>query len=236
MPNQISNFPKILILVPQGAEYQAVRKNLKANQNLVILPIPIGCPAVGKYLEGLTNLQQFQQAIAMGLCGSLNPQLKVGNIVIYTECLDLTKQQTQTQFLECVLKPNIRNKFTLVKALTSDRLIHLASEKQYLYQTTQTDVVDMEGYVILEFFKKLNIPVGMIRVVSDDSNYDLPNLERAIDQNGNLKPLKMAIAFGRQPQAAFRLIQGSLKSLQVLSRISLNQDLIINFSAHDTWQ
>jgi nucleoside phosphorylase len=225
LPNHISNSPKTLILVPQGAEYQAVRKNLKTNQNLVILPIPIGCPAVSIYLETLEEPQQFQQAIAMGLCGSLNPHLKVGDIAVYTECLDLTKLQTANEFLECCLKPDIRNKFTLVKALTSDRLIYLASEKQYLHQTTQTDVVDMEGYVILEFFKKLNIPVGMIRVVSDDSNYDLPNLDQAIDREGNLKPLELAIAFSKQPIAAFRLIQGSLKSLQVLSKVSLDLSL-----------
>jgi nucleoside phosphorylase len=213
MPNNTHNL-KTLILVPQGAEYQAVAKNFKHDLNFLVCPIPIGCSSVSKYLESLKNPQQFSQAIAMGLCGSLNPDLKVGDVVVYEECL------YQEKVLKCTSIPKVINSSTQVKAVTSDRLIYLASEKQNLCKTTNCDVVDMEGYIILEFFSKLNIPVGTIRVVSDDSDRDLPNLEQAIDVNGKLKPLKLAIAFIKQPIAALRLIQGSLKSLQVLSEVS----------------
>jgi len=216
MPNNPHNL-KTLILVPQGAEYQAVAKNFKHNLDFLISPIPIGCKSVSKHLENLKNPQQFSRAIAMGLCGSLNPDLKVGDVVVYAECLYLGNL---AQILQCTFIPKTTNEVTSVKALTSDRLIYLASEKQNLYKTTNCDVVDMEGYAILEFFSKINIPVGMIRVVSDDSDLDLPNLETAIAPNGNLKPLKLAIAFSKQPLAALRLIRGSLKSLQVLSEVS----------------
>ncbi|AFY72685.1 nucleoside phosphorylase [Synechococcus sp. PCC 7502] len=212
-----------LILVPQGAEYQAVVKGLKHYLNpQQILPIPIGCVAVGKYLETLTNPQQFTQVILMGLCGSLNPNLKVGDIVVYAQCFDLSSGN----ILECEFKPKISNKFTVVKSVTSDRLIYLAAEKQNLYKDTNADVVDMEGFAVVNFFRKLNIPVGMIRVVSDDSGHDLPNLEQAIDQNGNLKPWQLAIALIKQPHAALRLISGSLMSLRVLSQICLINSLI----------
>jgi len=216
MPNNTSNL-KTLILVPQGAEYQAVAKNFKHDLNFLISPIPIGYNSVRKYLQNLKNPQQFSRAIAMGLCGSLNPNLKVGDVVVYAECH--YPEKNAAQILKCTLIPqNIST--TSVKALTCDRLIYLASEKQNLYKTTNCDVVDMEGYAILEFLHKLDIPVGTIRVVSDDSDRNLPNLEKAIDANGNLKPLKLAIAFIRQPLAAMRLIRGSLKSLQVLSEVS----------------
>jgi nucleoside phosphorylase len=230
LPNQNSSLNntdllKTLILVPKGAEYQAITKNFPQNHqnhNWQISPTPIGCNAVGKYLQSLDHLQQYQQVIVMGLCGSLNPQLKVGDIVVYGSCM------YQSQSLKCsplsinTAKSPVKSliKFT-VQALTSDRPIYLAAEKQTLYKTTQADVVDMEGYVVLEFFKKLNIPVGMIRVVSDDAGYDLPNLDQAIDRDGNLKPLELAIAFTKNPIAAIRLIRGSLKSLQILSEVSL---------------
>jgi nucleoside phosphorylase len=209
---------KTLILVPKGAEYQAATKNFPQSHDYQISAIPIGCNSVGKYLQSLDHPQQYHHVIVMGLCGSLNPQLKVGDIVVYNSCM------YQSQSLKCSpLSINTAKslvKFT-VQALTSDRLIYLASEKQTLYQTTQADVVDMEGYVVLEFFRKLNIAVSMIRVVSDDAGHDLPNLEQAIDQDGNLKPLELAIAFTKQPLAALRLIRGSLKSLQILSQVSL---------------
>lgn len=235
MLNQSSNLKtlgKTLILVPQGSEYRAVAKNFQRNLDFLISPIPIGCSSVGMYLESITNPQQFGHAIVMGLCGSLSPNFKVGDVVVYAECIYLFSNllNNQAKILPCTFIPqpyiskNI-SKVTQVKALTSDRLIHLAAEKQNLYKTTKADVVDMEGYVILEFFTKLNIPVGTIRVVSDDSLYDLPDLEKAIDRDGNLKPLQLAIAFAKQPLAAGRLIRGSLKSLQVLSKISIRSSM-----------
>lgn len=222
MPNHPSNLPnlsKTLVLVPQGAEYQAVVKNFHQNPNFLVCAIPIGCKSGRKYLLTLINPQQFAQVIVMGLCGSLNPDLQVGDVVVYREC-----HYHQEQILPCtfICQPQkLKVEPILVKALTSDHLIHLAKTKQSLYQATNCDVVDMEGYVILEFFKELNIPVSMIRVVSDSSDRNLPDLEKAIDTNGNLQPLQLAIALIREPLAAINLISGSLKSLQVLSQISL---------------
>ena len=227
MPNQTLSFNntdllRTLILVPQGAEHKAVTKNFPQNHNLQISPTPIGCSSVDKYLQSLDHPQQYQQVIVMGLCGSLNPQLKVGDVVLYDSCM------YEAQIFKCsplFITLSINSAKSPVKspvqALTSDRLIHLASEKQTLYKSTNCDVVDMEGYAVLEFFSKLNIPVSMIRVVSDDASHDLPNLKTAIDQNGNLKPLELAISFVKNPIAAIRLIRGSLKSLQILSQVSL---------------
>ena len=225
MPNQTLSFNntdllRTLILVPQGAEHKAVTKNFSQNHNLQISSTPIGCRSVDKYLHSLDRPQQYQQVIMMGLCGSLNPQLKVGDIVVYESCM------YQSQILKCsplsiTLSINSAKSPVKAQALTSDRLIYLASEKQTLYKSTNCDVVDMEGYAVLEFFGKFNIPVAMIRVVSDDASHDLPNLKTAIDQNGNLKPLELAIAFVKNPIAAIRLIRGSLKSLQILSEVSL---------------
>jgi hypothetical protein len=228
LPNNPSNLPnisKILILVPQGAEYQAVVKNFNQNPSFLVYAIPIGCETGRRFLANLINPQQFTQVIVMGLCGSLNPDLKVGDIVIYRECQYPTPTNPK-QTLPCTYIFNdnffqLKKKTLSVNALTSDRLIHLAITKQNLYQTTNCDVVDMEGYVILEFFSKLNIPVGMIRVVSDASDRNLPNLEKAIDTKGNLQPLQLAIALIREPFAAINLITGSLTSLKVLAQILL---------------
>ncbi len=233
MPDQISNsssnfdsgFKKTLILVPQGVEHQAVKKNLKQSSNFIILAIPIGGNSVGEYLKGLNNLQEFNQVIVMGLCGSLNPSLKVGDIVIYSECLYKAEVRECGFIPENSFIPENISQGILVKSLTSDYLISSASAKQSLFKKTNCDVVDMEGFSVLEFFAALDfpeiIPVGMIRVVSDDCKYDLPNLENAIDENGNLKPLKLALAFIKQPLAAWRLIRGSLKSLKILSQVAL---------------
>jgi hypothetical protein len=48
----------------------------------------------------------------------------------------------------------------------------------------------------------------MLRVVSDDSKHDIPNLTSAINSDGSLQPLPLAITMIRQPIAATRLIRG----------------------------
>ncbi|HEY9727086.1 MAG TPA: hypothetical protein V6D50_11625, partial [Chroococcales cyanobacterium] len=62
--------------------------------------------------------------------------------------------------------------------------------------------------------------VAMLRVVSDDCHHDIPDLSPALSADGSMRPLPMAIAFGRQPIAATRLITGALRGLRVLEDVT----------------
>jgi nucleoside phosphorylase len=206
-----------LILVPQGAEYLAVSKALKASkkpQLPELLAIPIGAPS--KYLESIPNLHNFQNVLIMGLGGSLSQEYAVGDVVIYQDCIKLGNSKSLVCDFELtkIIQQKLPNA-PLVNSLTSDRLIHLATEKQKLHQISQAQVVDMEGYSILTNLKQA---VAMVRIISDDANHDLPDLTKAIDQDGILQNLPLAIALIRQPIAAIRLITGALKALKVLER------------------
>ncbi|MFN6537867.1 MAG: phosphorylase [Nostoc sp. EkiNYC01] len=108
----------------------------------------------------------------------------------------------------------------LVKGLTSDRVIWSAAEKRGLGETLAVDVVDMEGFTALEFFNAAGVPVAMLRVVSDNCQHDIPDLTGAIDSDGSLRPLALAMAMIRQPVAATRLIRGSLIGLKVLEQVT----------------
>lgn len=106
----------------------------------------------------------------------------------------------------------------LVTGLTLDRVLSSAAEKREL-GASGADVVDMEGQAILEVLNSLDIPVTMLRVVSDDCHYDLPDLSQAVSPEGNLLPGRMAIAMAQKPIAALRLIRGSLHALKVLQAV-----------------
>ena len=207
------------ILVPQGAEYQAVCRGLSRinSPKPLVLPIPIGCNALTKHLEKLQQAGHFQNSpqnvLLMGLCGSLLPQYAIGDVVVYRECVD---EANSVQYCDSqvttLLQNKLKDKASLVKGLTSDRIIYSASEKQHLGQLYNTDVVDMEGFAVLEVFKE----VAMVRVISDDSHHNLPNIASAISPDGVLLPLPLAMGMIRQPIAASRLILGSLRGLRVL--------------------
>jgi hypothetical protein len=216
------------ILVPQGSEYKAVCRGLSrvTGTTPTVLPIPVGMEPVTKYLqkwhgENKHYLNQPEaRVLIMGLCGSLQSRYAVGEIVLYQGCIYQGNFQECNRTFTAQIQSQISEKVSLVKALTSDRIISSTAEKRHLGETLGTDVVDMEGFAALEFFQTTGIAVAMLRVVSDDCNHDIPDLSTAINSEGMLQPLPLAIGLLRQPIAATRLIRGSLKGLKVLQQVT----------------
>lgn len=217
-----------VIMVPQGQEYQAVRRGLSqsskhnhVNSGPLVVPVPVGAQPLRHYLKSwqFPRSRDPKTVLLMGLCGSLVPKYQVGEGVIYNRCLDgsgnwLDCDRTLTQGLYQILG------FPVVDAFTSELLIFKAHQKKALASQYVTEVVDMEGYAALDSLNPQGIAVGMIRVVSDDCFHDLPDLSVAFSPEGSLKPLPLAIGMARQPLAASRLIRGSLKGLSRLEKLS----------------
>ncbi len=268
MPNFL---PHDTILVPQGAEYQAVCRGLRGVTGCIptVLPIPVGMQPLLQYLQQSAASREIQarksRVLVMGLCGSLSDRYAVGDIVLYQDCLYQGKRQQCDRSFTALLGmghgawgigrgqedkgtrgqgerldvssphlptspspsslsspylPSPQSPVTLVNALTSDRVIWSAAEKRRLGETLAADVVDMEGFTALEFFNAAGVAVAMLRVVSDDCQHDIPDLTTAINSDGSLRPLTLAMAMIRQPVAASRLIRGSLKALKVLEKVT----------------
>ncbi|WP_373528915.1 phosphorylase [Nostoc sp.] len=226
MPNFL---PIDTILVSQGAEYKAVCRGLSGMTGSIptVLPIPVGMKPLLKYLQQSQANGKFLAAksrvLIMGLCGSLSDRYTVGDIVLYEDCVYQGKRQecdrTFTAQLHSALSTP-HSPLNLVKALTSDRVIWSAVEKRRFGETLAADVVDMEGFTALEFFNPPGVAVAMLRVVSDACHHDIPDLTPAINSDGSLRPLPLAIGLLRQPLAATHLIRGSLKALNVLEQVT----------------
>ena len=223
-----------LILVPQGAEHQAVRRGLSriplgrhggaTPTPPQVLTIPMGIAPVQQYLQKLTQkITHIREnsILMMGLCGSLTRKYQVGDIVLYQNCLYQGNLQECNNYFTTDIYTRLGDHVSLVRGLTSDRIVCTAAEKHHLHQQHGADVVDMEAYPFLEFFHQFpDKQVAILRVVSDDSNHDIPNITSAISENGSLRPFPLAWELIRQPQSARRLITGSLKGLQVLTAVT----------------
>lgn len=205
-----------VILVPQGAEHQAVCQGLKLHHHPpTVIPIPIGETAVKQCLNRLP-IQQFDSVLVMGLCGSLSPEYEIGTVTLYQGCVDRSGQ-----FRPCdrALTQRLQDHFQVspLRALTSDRVLCSATEKRHLGQTFAADVVDMEGSAVLS---TLNVPIAMLRVISDNAHHDLPDLTHTIDAHGSLKPAAFALQMLKRPIAATRLIRGSIAALRTLRHLA----------------
>jgi hypothetical protein len=145
--------------------------------------------------------------------------------VIYQECVYESKVSTPLlqlcdRELTTSLHHKLKERVSLVSSLTSDRLIFSAAQKRHLGQIYNTDVVDMEGFAALEVLNQAGVAVAMVRVISDDSHHNLPNLTSAISPDGSLQPLPLAIGMLRQPIAATLLIRGAIHGLRVLQKVT----------------
>ena len=220
---------KLLILAPQGAEYQAVVGAIKNIPHPpVILAIPVGNLAVTKYLQDWRqNNPDFSPTgvILMGLGGSLSAEFGLGQAVLLESCLNYQNNQADqekqsdralTDWVQQKLGQNIRR----VQGLTSDRVITDASEKKELGKSFNRQVVEMEGWAVLDFFSELGIPATIIRVISDEVEQSLPDLSKIYDAQGKLNAIALGLALGKKPIAGFKLIVGSLTSLKILSQIT----------------
>lgn len=217
------------ILVPKGAEHQAICRGLRGVLNPpTVFPIPVGSAALIPCLERLEQagcLYRGQRLLVMGLCGGLTPKLAVGEAVLYQTCVagdvDLPERELACDRpLTAAIQATLDNSVTFVKAVTRDRVVSRAQEKQALGQRFHADVVDMEGSAALEFLTRIGVEVATLRVVSDDCQADIPNLANAFDANGSLKPTALAIAMVSEPLAAVRLIRGSTRSLKILQNLT----------------
>ncbi len=210
------------IVVPQGAEYQAVCRGLSKAQvdSIQVIAIPIGVRHISQVLANYSQqIDSWANVLIMGLCGSLSDSYTVQDSVLIKSCQDLNHNLID---LDAELTAKIQQKLSidLVNALTSDHIITQAKDKLILAQQYPTTIVEMEGYSYIKELQRQEISVAMVRVVSDDLRGDIPNLNQAIDSQGNLKTLPLAISFIKQPLAAIRLIKGSLAGLKALEEIT----------------
>ncbi len=222
--------PIDVILVPQGAEYQAVCRGIKQVKppHPQVIPIPIGINAVSEYLnqkkEQIFPTSQ-EKVILMGLGGSLSSNYQVGDMVIYSDCvMQSNNNQSPFSLLKCdrilsnYLDVKLNSKVSLVTGLTSNKVISNCLEKLNLAKIYQAQVIDMEAYAVLSSLRDKSIAVTVVRIISDDINHNIPDISAAIDINGKLKYFTLTKQMLKQPFAALNLINGSLIGLKKLEQ------------------
>ncbi len=227
----------IHILVPKGVEHQAVRQGLQARRtpslcNITLDSIPAGSLALADYLATLATTWQTRPSafLVMGVAGSLTETLPIGQAVLLDHCCSISPGSVQnwqstdrhfTEFLQHRLRaPPTATLLPCVKGLTTPHVVTTAIAKQHLAQQSGAAVVEMENMTVLKFAQEHQIPIAMLRVVSDGVEHDLPDLSRVFDSVGNLKPFALARTFSQHPIAAGRLIRGSLIACGVLKQLA----------------
>jgi nucleoside phosphorylase len=161
--------------------------------------------------------------LVIGLCGGLSASLSERQIVAYSDCrstdpcdpvLACSPALTDAilRRLEASTIPCER-----VRGLTSARIATTRSERLALADSGAT-VVDMESYPILKAAAAAGIPAAVLRVVADSVDRELPDFNRALDDQGGLdgrKALKVALG---SPLRTARLLGANKRAIEQLGK------------------
>ncbi len=214
-----------VILVPAGAEYQAVMRGLKAVPHAPpVVAVPAGPAAFRAFLESWAGRSRFanQAILLIGLGGSLSPQHSVGDGLLLEQVWDAAEgggakgyQCDRTLTGELAQRLGV----PVGTGVMCDRVITTVTEKRQLGDRYQADVVDMESAVLLEALPQAK--VAILRVISDDCSHDLPDIAGAIGPDGSLHADLLARSFLKRPIAALKFISGSLQAVKTLEQLTL---------------
>ena len=220
------------ILVPQGAEYEAVCRGLrgKVPHLPTVRAIPMAYRPLKAHLANWLASDDFQQCPAsgvllLGLAGSLSPKYSVGELVIYQKCLKINTSgcpegvYSSDMSLGSRVNKVMGSDLSSVTAINSDHFIGSIEDKTRLAQQYQADVVDMESAAAFSALEQAKIPIVVIRAISDDIGQNMPDLSGAINSKGELAFLPLGLKMLAHPLAALRLMQGSQKGLAALGKL-----------------
>jgi adenosylhomocysteine nucleosidase len=208
---------RVTILAPRGAEADAVRRARTAARVVEMLPGAASASA-------LPDFDADETVIVMGLCGSLW-RLKTGEVGIYGRVVDTNGVLDLDHGLVDEFTGALPNA-TVVNAFTAKRVITTVVARTVLAQRFNADVVDMEGTHLAAALSARGVRFAMVRVVSDDASRDLPPIDDAIDANGRIQPVPVALAFARAPLAAFAFVRDVRSSLGVLTETARTINLV----------
>lgn len=199
------------IVVPRGAEARAVAKGWPAARGRMVR-VSAGAAAA----RGLPIGRPGQAALVFGVCGALDPSLRVGDTVVYARVID----GTETFELDPDLAAHCAGVYGVapVSAANVERVIGEVAAKAELRAATGASAIDMEAGALARSLHRDGVRVAMVRVVSDDARGALPDLANAYSPDGTLRPGELAFALLRAPVRGARFIAAALRALRALQR------------------
>jgi len=170
-------------------------------------------------------IQQFKPKliISAGHGGALNPDLRVGDLVIGEWVLSL-KNNERRELATCI--PISESGIKKGGILTENRFIHDPIEKRRLFDITGALCVDMETWGVAEAAMQSGTPVLSVRSVSDESAEIVPDMGYIYDSSGKLDKRKAPKYFVSRPSHILPFIRfrhiNSKKSTNSLDRFLLS--------------
>jgi nucleoside phosphorylase len=186
-----------LLVAAERREFDGIRKRMGAKQ-LVWHGAKFACegqwqgdrwwmlangPGEALVLEALKEKKDVDGMISTGLCGALDPALRLGDVVVSGNA----SIEASAQFVRGAVH-------------TIDRVAVTAAEKRTLRNQSGAIAVDMESAAIERKAAEWNVPYLCIRAVSDRAGDTLPlDFNRYRNARGDFSRTRIALAAIARP-------------------------------------
>ncbi|PWT92730.1 MAG: hypothetical protein C5B54_03080 [Acidobacteria bacterium] len=204
----------LLIAAAMPREISALKGRLPEYCSTIVTGV--GAENAEKSLRGFLSNSLPAAVIAIGFAGALTAELKVGDIVVSKQVIDLKNEPITASLLqESVIAGSI---------LSVHKMICTASEKQELASMLANHhplCVDLESFAIAQVCRDYDVPFVIIKCITDLLDEDLPldfNLYRTAD--GNLNSFAIASAAGVQPAVWKGLLELRHRTLICAERLA----------------
>jgi nucleoside phosphorylase len=161
-----------------------------------------------------------------GLAGSLNPEIRPEDVVVPKRVGTLRDAHGLPTTQEIVDFAQSRGARRIERLLTSDHIIDSQEEKARL--AVFGEVVDMESFHVARQFRDENVPVAVVRAISDGNEQDLPlDFEKCLTPQGRVKAAPLLRELITAPQKVPELIRFGLQSRNASRKLASFLDGLI---------
>lgn len=193
----------IAVLAPTRGELLPTVRRLKltaegpvyrgtiGSTHLLAAATGIGHDRTRQAIEQLLRHQPFQALLLIGFAGALDPTLTTGQVVMVTGTVHPTGNRHTLQSLAAAPK------LASATALTLDHVVETPTQKSDLRRRfPDTHIVDMESDYLAAFAAERELPLAILRAISDPADAALPagllhcvNADGAINITGVIRLL-----------------------------------------------
>jgi adenosylhomocysteine nucleosidase len=186
---------------PSGRSYKFFEKG-----DVVLVCGGIGPESARRATEAI--IQEFQpaQVVSVGFVGALDPKLRVGDVLEPRTVID-AKDGSRTDI------------GSGEEILVSFNSVAGREQKEKLYKSYGAAAVDMEAASVAQGAQLRGVQFSALKVVSDDSRFDMPAMEKFVGADGRFHSAKFALHVALRPglwAATIALARNSARASRAL--------------------
>src|SRR5580704_2474240 len=148
----------------------------------------IGLDAARRAAEAVIVLYYPTQLHSVGFAGALNPELRVGDLIAASVVIDA--RDGSRAFVAGADSQN---------SLVTYMSVAGVQQKKNLAPAFGAKAVDMEAAAVAAAAVAHGIPFAATKVISDEWNFELPEMDRFIDSRGQFKTANFAFFVALRP-------------------------------------